>query len=81
MLPIRVSEEFLKAVFDEIRRNPAAQFTVDLDRQTLTIASNGRSEGFEIDAYKKRCLENGYDDVDYLRSIADQIGAFEAARK
>ena len=81
LLPIRVSVEFLKAIFDEIRRNPAAQFTVDLDNQTLTIASNGRSESFEIDAYKKRCLQNGYDDVDYLRSIADQIGAFEAARK
>lgn len=81
LLPIRVSEEFLKAIFDEIRRDPAAQFTVDLDNQTFTIAEDGRSEGFEIDAYKKRCLLNGYDDVDYLRSIADQIGAYEAARK
>lgn len=43
--------------------------------------SDGRSEGFEIDAYKKRCLENGYDDVDYLRSIAPQIEAFEQAHK
>ena len=74
-------EEFLKAVFGEIRRDPKAQFTVDLGNQTLTIVSDGRSEGFEIDAYKKRCLENGYDDVDYLRSIADRIEAFEAARK
>lgn len=81
LLPIRVSEEFLKLVFDAVRRDPAAQFTVDLDNQTFTIASDGRSEGFEIDAYKKRCLQNGYDDVDYLRSIADQIGAYEAARK
>ena len=81
LLPIRVSEEFLKAVFGEIRRDPKAQFTVDLGNQTLTIVSDGRSEGFESDAYKKRCLENGYDDVDYLRSIADRIEAFEAARK
>ena len=81
LLPIRVSEEFLKAVFGEIRRDPKAQFTVDLGNQTLTIVSDGRSEGFEIDAYKKRCRENGYDDVDYLRSIADRIEAFEAARK
>ena len=81
LLPIRVSEEFLKAVFGEIRRDPKAQFTVDLGNQTLTIVSDGRSEGFEIDAYKTRCLENGYDDVDYLRSIADRIEAFEAARK
>ena len=81
LLPIRVSEEFLKAVFGEIRRDPKAQFTVDLGNQTLTIVSDGRSEGFEIDADKKRCLENGYDDVDYLRSIADRIEACEAARK
>ena len=81
LLPIRVSEEFLKAVFGEIRRDPKAQFTVDLGNQTLTALSDGRSERFEIDAYKKRCLENGYDDVDYLRSIADRIEAFEAARK
>ena len=81
LLPIRVSEEFLKAVFGEIRRDPKAQFTVDLGDQTLTMVSDGRSEGFEIDVYKKRCLENGYDDVDYLRSIADRIEAFEAARK
>ena len=81
LLPIRVSEEFLKAVFGEIRRDPKAQFTVDLGNQTLTIVSDGRSEGFEIDAYKTRWLENGYDDVDYLRSIADRIEAFEAARK
>lgn len=81
LLPIRVSEEFLKAVFGEIRRDPKAQFTVDLGNQTLTIVSDGRSEGFEIDVYKKRCLENGYDDVDYLRSIAPQIEAFEQAHK
>ena len=81
LLPIRVSEEFLKAIFDEIRRDSKAQFTVDLDNQTLTVVSSGRSERFEIDAYKKRCLRNGYDDVDYLHSIADRIAAFEAARK
>ena len=81
LLPVRVSEEFLKAIFDEIRRDPAARFTVDLENQTFTIAANGRSESFEIDAYKKRCLENGHDDVDYLVSIADRIGAFEASRK
>ena len=79
LLPIRVSEEFLKAVFGEIRRDPKAQFTVDLGNQTLTIVSDGRSEGFEIDAYKKRCLQNGYDDVDYLLSIRDDIARYEQA--
>ena len=64
-----------------IADDPAARFTVDLDQQTLTAEATGRSERFEIDAYKKRCLQNGYDDVDYLCSISDQIRRFEAARK
>ena len=75
------SGEFLAAVFAAIDGDPATQFTVDLDNQTLTICATGRSERFEIDAYKKRCLQNGYDDVDYLRSIAPQIEAFEQAHK
>lgn len=81
LLPITVSGEFLAAVFAAIDGDPATQFTVDLDNQTLTICATGRSERFEIDAYKKRCLQNGYDDVDYLRSIAPQIEAFEQAHK
>ena len=79
LLPITVSGEFLAAVFAAIDGDPATQFTVDLDNQTLTIVSDGRSEGFEIDAYKKRCLENGYDDVDYLLSIRDDIARYEQA--
>ena len=81
LLPITVSGEFLAAVFAAIDGDPATQFTVDLDNQTLTICATGRSERFEIDAYKKRCLQNGYDDVDYLLSIADRIEAFEASRR
>lgn len=81
LLPLRVSGEFLAGIFDELHRDPAARFTVDLDNQTLTAVSDGRSERFEIDAYKKRCLLSGYDDVDYLVSIRDQIEAFEAARR
>ena len=67
--------------FDDLRRDPASRFTVDLEAQTLTALSDGRSERFEIDAYKKKCLLNGYDDVDYLLSIADRIEAFEASRR
>lgn len=81
LLPITVSDDFLAAIFAAIDDDPAARFTVDLDRQTLTAEATGRSERFEIDAYKKRCLQNGYDDVDYLCSISDQIRRFEAARK
>ena len=80
LLPVRVSEEFLRAIFDEIRRDPSAQFTVDLDNQLFTIVSSGASTPFEIDAYKKRCLQNGYDDVDYLRSISAEIETYERQR-
>lgn len=81
LLPVRVEEAFLREIFDEIRRDPQAQFTVDLDNQRFTIVRSGHSVPFEIDAYKKRCLQNGYDDVDYLVSISDQIGAYEASRR
>ena len=65
----------------ELERKVGNRFTVDLEGQTLTAEATGRRERFEIDAYKKRCLQNGYDDVDYLCSISDQIRRFEAARK
>ena len=65
----------------ELERKVGNRFTVDLEGQTLTAEATGRSERFEIDAYKKRCLQNGYDDVDYLCSISDQIRRFEEARK
>ena len=81
LLLLRVSDDFLAAIFDDLRRDPASRFTVDLEAQTLTALSDGRSERFEIDAYKKKCLLNGYDDVDYLLSIADRIEAFEASRR
>ena len=81
LLPLRVSDDFLAAIFDDLRRDPASRFTVDLEAQTLTALSDGRSERFEIDAYKKKCLLNGYDDVHYLLSIADRIEAFEASRR
>ena len=80
LLPVRVEEAFLREIFDEIRRDPSAQFTVDLDNQRFTIVRSGASTPFEIDAYKKRCLQNGYDDVDYLRSISAEIAAFEKNR-
>ena len=81
LLPVKVSEEFLSEIFAEIERDPAARFTVDLQNQTFTIVSSGRSETFEIDAYKKRCLLNGYDDVDFLVSISDQIEQYERKTK
>ena len=65
----------------DLEQQVGNRFTVDLEAQTLTALSDGRSERVEIDAYKKKCLLNGYDDVDYLLSIADRIEAFEASRR
>ncbi|MCC8088297.1 MAG: 3-isopropylmalate dehydratase small subunit [Rikenellaceae bacterium] len=80
LLPIQVSEEFLEKIFAAIENDPQSKFEVDLDKQTFAICSTGESTGFDIDAYKKECLLNGYDDVDYLVSIHPEIEAFEASR-
>lgn len=80
LLPVRVEESFLAKIFAAIRHDPQAQFTVDLDNQRFTIVASGESVPFEIDAYKKRCLQNGYDDVDYLRSISAEIESYEKHR-
>ena len=81
LLPVMVSEEFLAEMFARIETEPSTTFTVDLPEQTITIDATGRSEKFEIDAYKKKCLLGGFDDVDYLRSISDQIEEYEKRNK
>ena len=80
ILPITVSDEFLATMFSEIEGNPKAEFKVDLENQRFTIVSSGDSTSFDINGYKKECLLNGYDDIDYLLNIKDKIQAFELAR-
>ncbi|MEP2024832.1 MAG: 3-isopropylmalate dehydratase small subunit [Reichenbachiella sp.] len=80
VLPVQVSVEFAEKVFTAIAADPNAQFEADLDAQTFTISSTGESTDFEISPYKKECLQNGYDDIDYLISLKDKIGEYEAAR-
>lgn len=77
LLPIQVSDEFLHEIFSAIESNPKASFRVDLDRQTFTILETGAQCSFDIDAYKKLCLINGYDDIDYLLSLKEEIEQFE----
>ena len=79
ILPITVSDKFLATVFSEIEGNPKAEFKVDLENQTFTIVSSGDSVPFDINGYKKECMLNGYDDIDYLLNIKDKIQAFELA--
>lgn len=78
VLPVVVSEEFLKELFESIEENPATQVTVDLPQQTITNNATGKSEQFEINGYKKHCLMNGLDDIDFLLSNKEKIEAWEA---
>ncbi len=80
ILPITVSEDFLVKIFSGIEADPKATFKVDLENQELTISATGDKTSFDINGYKKECLLNGYDDIDYLLNIKDKIEAFELAR-
>ncbi|MFT3934379.1 MAG: 3-isopropylmalate dehydratase small subunit [Chitinophagaceae bacterium] len=77
LLPVTVSEGFLQQIFDAIAKDPATQIDVNLSEQTITIAATGAKESFDINNYKKTCLLNGYDDIDYLLSIKEDIVSFE----
>ena len=74
VLPVTVSDAFLQAIFAE---GADATLSIDLEKQTITIDSTGASESFEINAYKKTCMLNGYDDIDYLLSMKEEIEQFE----
>ena len=76
VLPVTVNDEFLQQIFAQ---GADATLTVDLEKQTITIDNTGASENFDINAYKKTCMLNGYDDIDYLLSIKEEIAAFENA--
>jgi len=80
LLPVQVSEAFLLTLFKAIESNPATLIKVDLEAQLISIAASGASESFEINPYKKECLLNGYDDIDYLLSIKEKIVQFENSR-
>lgn len=80
VLPVQVSPSFLKNIFDEIKKNPSTEIEVDLENQKIIILSNQKSESFEINSYKKTCLINGYDDIDFLVSMKQDIQAFEKTR-
>ncbi len=80
LLPIQASPAFLNAIFKAIEKDPKTELIVDLEAQTTTIAATGESEAFDINSYKKTCLLNGYDDIDFLISKKEAIEKFEAAR-
>ena len=80
LLPVQVSDEFLSKIFNSIDSDPSTSLKVDLVKQEITIETSGESESFDINPYKKKCLLNGYDDIDYLLNIKEKIAEFEQSR-
>ena len=81
VLPVVVSEAFLAELFESIKNNPKMEVRVDLPNQTVTNMATGKSEKFEINGYKKHCLINGLDDIDYLIQNKDKIEQWESQNK
>ena len=77
LLPVQVSEDFLQKIFSQ---GNEATLTINLAAQTITIDSTGEENSFEISHYKKTCLLNGYDDIDFLLSLKEEIETFEKKR-
>ena len=77
LLPVQVSEAFLARIFMAVEKDSFTLIKVDLENQEISLQSTGDSEHFEINPYKKECLINGYDDIDFLLSIRDKIAKFE----
>ncbi len=81
LLPIQVSDEFLAQIFKAVDNNPKSALEVDLENQTVTIVETGAQESFEINPYKKSCLINGYDDIDFILNQKQLIEEFEEGRR
>lgn len=75
LLPVTVSDNFLQKIFEAVEKNPASEIEVNLEKQTISL--NGQAESFEINSYKKTCLMNGYDDIDYLLNSKEEIIQYE----
>ncbi|SDC65174.1 3-isopropylmalate dehydratase small subunit [Pedobacter soli] len=80
LLPIQVSDDFLAQIFKSVDANAQSALEVDLENQTVTIVDTGAKESFEINPYKKSCLINGYDDIDFILAQKQLIETFEQAR-
>ncbi len=81
LLPVQVSPDFLTKIFAAVEKDPKTKIRIDLERQEITLLATGEKESFDINPYKKTCLLNGYDDIDYLLSIKDEIEAYEVNRQ
>ncbi|TWR29278.1 3-isopropylmalate dehydratase small subunit [Mucilaginibacter pallidiroseus] len=80
LLPVQVSDDFLQKIFDAIYADHETQIEIDLQDQFIKIVATGEQESFEVNPYKKACMINGYDDIDYILSQKDKVEQFEAVR-
>ena len=80
VLPVTVSPEFVDEIFIAVENDPKTEVEVDIDKQTITLLATGKSESFDINSYKKDNMKNGFDDIDYLLNLKEEIGAFANKR-
>lgn len=80
LLPVQVSEQFLEKLFNAIQQDPKTEVEVDLEKQEITLTRTGDKEKFDINPYKKMCLLNGYDDIEYILSLKEKVLEFEQNR-
>jgi len=80
VLPVQVSAEFLDEIFKAIEADPTTELEIDLQKQTITLLTSGTQELFEINNYKKKNMLNGYDDIDYLTKMKEEITKFASKR-
>jgi 3-isopropylmalate/(R)-2-methylmalate dehydratase small subunit len=80
ILPVQVSPAFLEKIFKAIEKDPKTQLEINLPDQTITLSATGEKESFDINGYKKHNMLNGFDDIDYLTSMKDEIKSFANAR-
>ncbi|XCF05050.1 3-isopropylmalate dehydratase small subunit [Tamlana crocina] len=80
VLPVQVSAEFAQKLFDAIEADPKTEIKVDLPNQTVTLLATGESESFDINGYKKGNMLNGFDDIDYLQNMKEEIASFGETR-
>lgn len=78
LLPVQVSDDFLSLLLEKVADVPGEEIHVNLEEQEIKLLSTGDSDHFDINPYKKQCLQNGYDDIDFLLSILDKVAAYES---
>jgi 3-isopropylmalate/(R)-2-methylmalate dehydratase small subunit len=81
LLPVQISDDFLSKLFDAIKKNSNAEIEINLEQQYIKVVATGEQETFDINQYKKTCLLNGYDDIDYLLSMKNEIESFESKKE